>query len=156
MEYRQDIVINKPLDEVVKLFDNPDNLKKWQPSLTVFEPLEGEPGSKGATTKIVFRMGKKDCEMVETILERDLPRVFSATYDTKGVYNRVDNYFTAVGDGQTQWTTENEFQFTSLGMKLMGLLMKKAFPKQTMKNMQQFKAFAESSPDLVVAHEEKS
>lgn len=44
MKYKLDIIINKPVDEVIKLFDNPDNLKKWQPELVSFEHLSGEEG----------------------------------------------------------------------------------------------------------------
>jgi|GEM_PF-4656558 len=31
MEYTCDIKIHKPIDEVISLFDNPENMKEWQP-----------------------------------------------------------------------------------------------------------------------------
>ena len=143
MKYKLDIIINKPVDEVIKLFDNPDNLKKWQPELVSFEHISGEEGQPGAKSKLVYLMGKRECEMIETIETRQLPEDFTATYETKGVFNRIENRFKPVGADQTHWTTSNEFKFTSLGMKLMGFFMKKAFPKQSMQFMQQFKNFAE-------------
>ena len=143
MKYTLDIIINKPIDEVIALFDNPDNLKKWQPELVSFESISGEAGQPGAQSKLVYLMGKRKCEMVETIETRNLPDEFTGTYETQGVFNRVENRFKPVGSDQTHWTTHTEFQFTSLGMKLMGFFMKKAFPKQTMQFMQQFKNFAE-------------
>lgn len=145
MDYKLDIIINKPLEEVVALFDNPDNLKKWQPELVSFQHIKGEEGQEGSQSKIVYLMGKRECVMIETVLERNLPELFSATYETDGVFNQVDNHFKAVGADQTHWTTRNEFKFTSISMKLMGFFMKKAFPKQSMKYMQQFKDFAEKS-----------
>ncbi|GAA4356032.1 SRPBCC family protein [Kangiella marina] len=143
MQYKLDIIINKPVGEVVTLFDNPDNLKEWQPELVSFQHLSGEEGQPGAKSSIVYLMGKRECEMVETIETRNLPEDFTATYETKGVINRMENRFKPVGSDQTHWTTINEFTFTSLTMKFMGFFMKKAFPKQTMSYMQQFKDFAE-------------
>lgn len=143
MKYELDTIINKPVDEVVALFDNPDNLKEWQPELVSFEHLSGEEGQPGAKSKLVYLMGKRKCEMIETIETRNLPQEFTGTYETNGVFNRVENHFKAVGSDQTHWSSFNEFQFTSFGMKLMGFFMKKAFPKQTKCYMQQFKDFAE-------------
>lgn len=33
MKYTCEITINQPLNKVIELFDNPDNLKHWQPGL---------------------------------------------------------------------------------------------------------------------------
>ncbi|MGL1889371.1 MAG: SRPBCC family protein, partial [Reichenbachiella sp.] len=65
------------------------------------------------------------------------------TYETKGVYNVISNKFEAISDNSTQWKSENEFQFSGF-MRIMSLFMKSAFPRETMKFMKQFKAFAES------------
>ena len=143
MEYKLDIIINKPVAEVIQLFDDPENLKKWQPELVSFDHVSGEAGQPGAKSKLVYLMGKGECEMIETIETRNLPDEFTGTYETKGVFNRVENHFKPVGADQTHWTTNTEFQFTSIGMKLMGFFMKKAFTKQTMSFMQKFKDFAE-------------
>jgi hypothetical protein len=147
MHYTVEIEIDLPRDEVVELFDSTENLKKWQRGLQVFEPLEGEPGQPGATSRMVFRMGKRKLEMVETITERDLPDSFAGTYDTKGVHNVVKNRFVAVTPETTRWISENEFRFSGF-MKLVGFLAKKAFPRQSLKYMQDFKAFAEDGVDV--------
>jgi hypothetical protein len=44
----------------------------------------------------------------------------------------------------TRWVMENEFRFTGW-MVLMGIFMRGAFPKQTLKDMNRFKAFAEAA-----------
>ena len=36
MKYQNEIEINLPLNRVIELFDNPDNLKRWQPGLESF------------------------------------------------------------------------------------------------------------------------
>ena len=147
MKYTVEIEINLPRDEVVKLFDSQENCYKWQEGLQSFEHLSGEPGEPGATSKLEFQMGKRRVEMIETITQRDLPDRFSGTYDAKGVHNVVENRFIELGPDKTKWESENEFQFSGF-MKLIGFFMGSAFPKQSLKYMQDFKAFAEEGKDV--------
>ena len=147
MKYEVQIDIDAPRERVVELLDDPDNLVKWQRGLRKFETVEGEPGQKGAKSELLFDFGKRQMAMTETIVERDLPDVFSAAYDTKGVHNVVRNRFLDLGDGTTRWVSENEFQFGGM-MKIVGFLMKSAFPKQSLKYMQDFKAFVEEGKDV--------
>ena len=83
--------------------------------------------------------------MIETVTKNELPNEMSGTYETKGVFNIISNRFEEVSEKQTRWVSENEFQFSGF-MKLMGIFMKGAFPKQTLKFMTQFKTFAENEP----------
>ena len=142
MRYTVDIEIDLPRDRVVELFDSTDNLFKWQEGLQSFNHISGEPGQVGAKSKLVFQMGKRTIEMIETITERNLPDEFHGTYDAPGVYNVVQNRFIELGPDKTKLESENEFQFTGF-MRLIGFFMKSAFPKQSLKYLQDFKAFAE-------------
>jgi len=129
---------------VIKLFDNPDNMPKWQPGLQSFEPLSGDPGQPGAKSKLVYDMNGRRVEMVETISTRNLPDEFSGTYEAKGVNNWISNHFYDEDGDKTRWTMENEFKFSGV-MMLMGLFMRSAIRKQTLEDMNRFKAFAESA-----------
>lgn len=73
IKYSRTIIIDRPIDKVVALFDNPDNLSKWMEGLLSFEHLEGEPGQPGARSRLRFRMGKREMDMIETVTERNLP-----------------------------------------------------------------------------------
>lgn len=143
MKYDIDIVIEKPLKEVVELFTNPDHIKDWQTGFESLEHLSGEEGLTGAKSKLNYNMGKRKIEMIETIEKNELPKMFIAIYEAKGVWNRIENEFLAIDQNKTQWKTKNEFKFSGF-MKLMGFLMPKAFKKQSRMYLEQFKAFAES------------
>jgi uncharacterized membrane protein len=143
MKYTSSIEINLNRDKLLDLFDNTENLYKWQPDLKNFQHLSGEPGQKGAKSKLVYKMGKRDIEMIETITERKFPEIFIGTYIAKGVKNKVVNIFQEHGDSKTIWTTENEFKFSGF-MAIMSKFMNGAFKKQTEKTMNQFKEYAES------------
>lgn len=144
MKYSSEIEINLPVKKVVELFDNPDNLKHWQPGLQSFQHLSGTPGEPGAKSKLHFKMGKRDIEMIETITVRNLPEEFSGTYEAKGVWNEVKNHFIPLDENRTLYRCENEFQFSGF-MKIIGFLMPGAFKKESMKYLVQFKEFAEKA-----------
>ncbi|WP_420576153.1 SRPBCC family protein [Ekhidna sp.] len=145
MKYTLEIVIDKPRDEVVKLFDNSDNMKYWQKGLISFEHLSGEPGKQGAESLLKYEMGKRKIEMIETITFNGFPDEFHSNYQTNGVVNFQRNHFEEE-NGQTRWISESEFKFKGF-MKLMAFFMGKgAFKKQSYSYMEDFKAFAEGNP----------
>lgn len=141
MKYQTEIVINKPREEVIALFDNIENMSKWMVGLKSFEAISGEPGQPGAKSQLVFEQNGRTIEMVETITKRNFPDEFSGTYETKGVMNWVNNYFHAEGD-KTRWVSENVFEFSGF-MKVLAFFMKGAFSKQSNEYMKNFKKFAE-------------
>jgi len=145
MKYTVEVEINQPIDKVIELFDNPDNLKKWMDDLQSFEYISGKPGAPGAKSKLKFKMGKREIEMIETIVAYNLPNEFSAIYEAKGVYNTVAQRFVKITDNRTRLYTETEFEFKNLMMKFMGFLMPGAFKKQTLKYQTDFKEFAEAN-----------
>ena len=143
MKYVSKITIDLPLEEVIKKLDNPDNMKHWQTGLTSWELLSGNPGKEGAKMKLNYDMGKRKMELIETIIKSKFPKEFHATYDTKGVHNIQQNYFSETPEGITKWVSHSEFQFSGFMMKLIGFLMPGAFKKESMRYLRNFKNFAE-------------
>ncbi len=144
MKYTVEIDIDLPRDQVVQLFDDPENLHKWQPELVQFSGISGVPGEVGAKSKLRYRVGRSECELIETITKRELPNEFSGTYETKGIWNSVQNFFSEAGSNRTHWRMMAEFRGTTLFMKLMCLFAPWMFKTQSMRMLKQFKAFAES------------
>jgi len=70
MKFQYEAVINRSRDEVWKLFDNPDNMKKWQPTLKKFEPQSGKPGQVGAVSKLTYEENGRAIVLIETISRR--------------------------------------------------------------------------------------
>lgn len=144
MKYTLEVEIDRPVQEVTELFDNPDNLKYWMDSLVSFEHLTGIPGQPGAQSRLLFKMGKRNVEMIETITTRNLPEEFSGTYEANGVYNEIRNKFEPLSGNRTKYTAENSFEFRGF-MKLVAFLIPGAFKKQSLKYMEDFKDFAENN-----------
>lgn len=144
MKYTSEIEINLPIARVVELFDNPDNLSKWMDGLESFEHLSGTPGEAGAKSKLKFKMGKREFEMVETVHSRNLPDEMTGMYEAKGVTNIIKVKFVDLGNNKTKYISEQEFKMEGFMMKIMGFLMPGLFKKQTMKYLKDFKTFAEA------------
>ncbi|MCK8522738.1 SRPBCC family protein [Aquimarina sp. D1M17] len=148
MEYTLEIEIALPRNEVIAKFDNEKNMKHWQKGLISIEHLSGEKGKTGATSKLVYKMGKREIEMIETITLLDLPEAFHLTFDAKNVYNIQENYFEEEPNGNTKWISKNEFKFSGF-MKVIGFLMSSAFKKQSYVYMQDFKSFVENGKSVL-------
>lgn len=142
MKYSTEIIIDKHIDKVIELFDNPDNLSKWMEGLQSFEPISGTPGQPGAKSKLKFKMGKREFEMVKTITVLNLPDESSGFYESKGVLHKVKTKFLRISHDKTKHITEHEFKFNGF-MKLIGVFMPGAFKKQSAKYQTDFKKFVE-------------
>jgi len=143
MKYTCEVIIDKPREEVIKLFDSTDNLFKWQKTLASFDIISGENGVDGLKSKMVYDDNGKTMEMIETIEQFNFPDELIAIYEADKVWNRCVNIFKDMGD-QTSWSMESEFVCSGF-MKLVTTFGKKMFMKQTLKDMNSFKSFSESN-----------
>lgn len=143
MKYTLEIIVNLPLKEFIKKFDNPENMKHWQRGLVSVEHISGNPGMVGAKMKLNYAFGKRKMELIETVTHRNLPHEFHGTYSTTGIDNIQENYFEQTADETTKWVSKSEFLPLNFSMRAMLWLMPKAFKKQTLKYMMDFKNFAE-------------
>ena len=144
MKFTVKIKINLARNKVIELFDSTENLKKWQPGLLSFEHQSGTPGEVGAKSRLQYKTGKREIEMVETITVKNLPDEFSGIYEAKGVWNEVKNYSYEVDKNTTKWVSENEFRCSGF-MKIIAFFMPGSFKKETMKYLEYFKEFSENS-----------
>ena len=143
MKYIIELVVKLPLDEFIKKFDNTDNLKHWQRGLISTEHISGNPGRYGAKMKLIYKFGKREMELMETVTHRNLPHEFHSNYDSKGIHSVQENYFEETPEGYTKWTSKNEFIPLGFTMWIMTLIMPNAFKKQSLQYMKDFKNFAD-------------
>lgn len=141
MRYVCEVTIEKPRDEVLELFDNPDNLYKWQKNLRKYEIIEGEPHVDGVKSRFTYDENGKTVVMIETIEKFNYPDEMIAIYEADNMWNRCINTLIDQ-ENHTIWRLDSEFQGKGF-MKLLCIVGKRMFVKQTMKDMNNFKAFAE-------------
>ncbi|MDM9630735.1 SRPBCC family protein [Robiginitalea aurantiaca] len=151
MTYTTKIDIELPREKVVNLLEDTTNFKHWQRGLQSLRPISGLSGEEGAQVELEYLMGKRQLVMIETIIKKNFPEQYHLTYDAKGVHNIQKNYFEELGEAKCRWTSETEFQFSGLPMKLMGWLMPGMFKKQSLTYMKDFKAFAEKGTSVTTS-----
>jgi Polyketide cyclase / dehydrase and lipid transport len=158
MKYTVSIEIALPLDRVAQLLADPTQIPKWLRGVVLHEPLSGTHGQVGTTSRVVMQMGQQKFEGTETITRREptnlheIPRGSIVHFDreivAKGMWNAARERLTEAGPETTLWVSENEYRFSGLPMRLVGLFMRGAFRKQSQQHMQDFKAFAEDGTDV--------
>ena len=103
-------------------------------------------------------MGQQKFEATETITRREptdlhgIPKGSVVHFEREivgaGMWSAARERLTEAGPDTTLWVSENEYRFSSLLMRLVGLLMPGTFRKQSLQHMQDFKAFAEQGKDV--------
>mgnify|MGYP001814700269 CR=1 FL=1 len=142
MKYTLSNTINKPLDEVIEKFKDPEGVKHWMEGFQKMEHLSGTPGEVGATTNFHFLHKKKEMIIHETILEQNLPNQIKFAYKSPMGNNEVEMKFEKLSDDSVKQINNSYFELKGF-MKVMGFLFKGMFKKQSLKYMTAFKEYVE-------------
>ena len=158
MKYTVSIEIALPREEVALLLADPAHLPQWLRGLVRHEPLSGVHGHVGTRSRVVMQMGAQTFEGTETITRRDptdlraIPQGSVVYFERElvgaGMWSVTRDRLTEASPDTTLWVSENEYRFSGVLMRLVGLLMPGAFRKQSLQHMQDFKAFAEQGKDV--------
>ncbi len=158
MKYAVSIEIALPRERVAQLLADPAHLPQWLRGLVLHEPVTGVHGQVGTTSRVVLQMGQQQFECTETVTRREPADLHDIPSDTvvhfereitgKGMWSAAREHLTEAGPETTLWVSENEYRFTGVMMRLVGLVMPGTFRKQSLQHMQDFKAFAEHGKDV--------
>lgn len=158
MKYTVSIEIALPREKVVQLLADPALIPKWVRGVVLHEPLSGVHGQLGTKARVVMQTGQQKFEAIETITRREpadlhgIPRGSVVYFEREivggGMWNAARERLTEAGPDTTRWVSENEYRFSGLLMRLVGLVMPGSFRKQSLQIMQDFKAFAEHGTDV--------
>lgn len=144
MKIRGSIIVEKPREEVVSCFRNPNFLGEYQDGFVKKELIEGVEGEKGAISKMYYKMGNHDLILTETIIENKLPESFEAFYSHQHMDNTMVCTFVEISPGKTSY--EYTYEYTRINWimpKLMSILFPGMYKKPAEKWLRQFKEFVE-------------
>jgi uncharacterized protein YndB with AHSA1/START domain len=143
MKFRHEIVIDADPQTVWATFDNPENMKSWQPTLESFTRKSGEDGQPGAVAELVYDENGRKVTLVETITERREPHFMASTYESEAGNALIVNHFEDAGDGRTRWTMYGNQTFSGI-FRLLGLFVAGSIRKRNETMMNNFKLLAET------------
>ncbi len=138
------IVINKPIDMVVKLFMDSSNLNEYQDGFQKKVLVAGQAGEEGCESTLYYKYGKRDLILTEKVIKNNLPESFEAFYHHKHMDNTMKCSFTVLDNYSTKF--EYEYEYTRINWiipRLMFILFPRTFKNQGDKWNQQFKMFVE-------------
>lgn len=144
MKHKAEIVIDADLATVWRMFDDPDNMMKWQPTLKSVTQKSGTPGQPDAVSELVYDENGREIIMTETITARAEPYFLGGTYETRWADVVIVNHFATTGDDQTLWTMNAKYGFKGF-MKLMALFMQKSICARSNADMNRFKLLVETT-----------
>ncbi|WP_353778699.1 SRPBCC family protein [Winogradskyella sp. 3972H.M.0a.05] len=142
MKFSCHVDINAPVDKVVDIFMDPDNLEHVQEGFRSKELISGEAGKEGAVSNMVY----EKFDLKETILKSNLPEEFLGLYEHKHMTNTMKVSFEALDDSTTRYHSEIDYTIMKgFILKLLAKLFPGMFKKQVLKWMNLFKDFAEKN-----------
>ncbi len=136
--------VNKPVDEVFKVFNDQSKLKEWIPSVKLIEPIEEKEGKVGSTYKMVVDNQGKDFEMIEKITAFEENKRVGLEFDAQGMLKIDDVVFTS--DGTSTMITNNAIaKGTDYFHKCLFPYFKSAMIKTDQASLDNFKKMIEKS-----------
>lgn len=143
MKYSVEMELKLHRDRVVELLTSHENRKRWQTGFKAYVPIDGEPGTIGATTRLTFQVGEQEFDMVETILAKELPDMYCVSYVSSQSASISKNSFTDTGYGTTIWRVDMQMKVSGF-YKILAFLQPKTFHAQTEALMRSFADYAEN------------
>lgn len=143
MKNKAEILIDADRATVWRVFDDPDNMTTWQPTLKSFTHKSGAPGQPDAVSELIYDENGREVVMTETITARREPNFLGGTYESKWATVTIFNHFEEIDTGQTRWVSSANYRFKGL-MKIMALFMRKSICNRSDTDMNRFKLMVET------------
>ncbi|MCH3883091.1 MULTISPECIES: SRPBCC family protein [Tenacibaculum] len=141
-KYTAEIEVNKPIEEVFALFDNPEALKDWMPEVQSIKPIEVRAGKIGSSYKMLIESQGQTMEMTEKIMSHVLNEKMTFQFDSDQMIKTDDFNFIANGN-KTKIVQHCTVEAKSYIMSCMFPYFKSALQTQSVSYMNRFKELAE-------------
>ncbi len=141
MKFETEIRAGREL--VWALYDNPNKLSRWQPTLESFTHLAGDPGQPGAVSELVYNENGKKVTMTETVTERRKPHFMAGTYDNDWATSLIVNHFEEIDDNTTRFISYSNMNFKGI-MKILSLFVARSIRARVEADLSRFKLLVET------------
>ncbi len=143
MKMKFETEINAGRELVWAIFNSPDKLSRWQPTLESFTHLAGDPGQPGAVSELVYNENGKKVTMTETVTERRKPHFMAGTYDNDWATSLIVNHFEEIDDNTTRFISYSNMNFKGI-MKILSLFVARSIRARVEADLSRFKLLVET------------
>jgi hypothetical protein len=143
MEVRHAVIIERSLEEVWGIFDDPKLLLEWQDAMVGYKQLKGKPDKAGSVSLQTIKRSSGDTELTVTLLERKAPSFSKSRYEGMQLPFTIANSFSEVEEEITEWSAVIDVKL-NIVQKAIGPMLKGSLSDLAQQNGDEFKAFVES------------
>lgn len=141
-QYTAEVEINKPINEVFALFDNPKELQKWLPEVKKIEPINETPQKLGSTYKVTIENSGQELEMQEKIRAYVPNQKMTFQFNSPDMIKIDDYNFIANGD-KTKVVQHSSVRANTFMLACTFPWFKGRFKEMSQTYMNKFKELAE-------------
>lgn len=137
-------VIEAPVADVWKAFEDPSVFQQWQTNLLEYEQLEGSFTKVGGVARMKAKQVGTTNELTVTVVERDArKRMVKYHYEGAQAPFEILNRFRALDGGGTEWTATLDVQL-SLLTRALGPVLKPLANELVKGNGKNFREWCEA------------
>jgi uncharacterized protein YndB with AHSA1/START domain len=136
------VTIDRPAEMVWDKLMDPDNLKHWLTGFVSAEHVSGQHDKPGAVSKLRFKEGGREMEVMETVTALEPHQRYAFTMNSTAFDVDTDIRLVSFGS-RTEMIQTVQFFPKQFFMKLLMPVMKGAMKKRTEKELVKFKEFVE-------------
>ena len=140
--YNAEVMVNKPVTEVFRKYNDPGTLSKWIPEMKSLEIIEIKSGMVGTKMKMIIENEGQKMELMEEVIAFEENKLIGLTFNA-GAMNKVD-HVEFIASGETT-TIKGTYTYTgsNLFYKSLFSLFKGQFQSIDQSYLNNFKAFVE-------------
>lgn len=154
-KYTVEVEVDKPVEEVFAIFENPKMLKKWLPEIKSIEPINVTPQKLGSTYKIILDDQGQGAKMVEKI-RAYVPNEKLTLQFTSSEMLKVDDYNFTAQEGKTKIIQNTSILSNSFVTACVFPWFKGRFKDLSQDYLNRFKELAESATFIITEKEPES
>jgi len=143
MKFRTEIDIDRPVNELIGLLQDPDVTMKWLDGLRSVKHVSGDFRRPGCVSRVVFDSPAGRMLITETVISNELPEEYIIRYDGQGYVSYSNYSFEELSSDSTKFIIVQHVELKG-AFKLAGGLLKGTMDRQLNKSAESFKRYAEN------------
>ncbi|MBN2729904.1 MAG: hypothetical protein JXR53_11835 [Bacteroidales bacterium] len=102
MKYIISIIIEKPINELIKICEEKLYSKEYMPYFSNINYISGKPGAEGSIREIILGKRRRKLVLKETVVLNNLPHEKVVLVDSSGFISKVSTQFESVNENRTE------------------------------------------------------
>ena len=148
LEYKEDIIINKNINTVIKLHEDTSFLQNYMIGFVRYDVISGKLRDQGSVAEITMIFNPQESvsrkiKITEKIILNNLPNKKVIIHNSGATINTFTYKFTRIGKNKTQFSRSHNYKFNTY-MKVSSFFLSKKIKRRSYEYLTNFKVFVEN------------